>query len=191
MQVSRVRYVTRRYPQLQGLRLLPLGVVFLVSGSWRAGWLPVPAASHASASAWFLGGLAVAVGLSFVIRSWYTKRYGLVSHGMLHSGVVPLTALLIGVLLATWLQDQWRWIYPVPTVFVGLALLAIGVNHRATRKHYIVIAALWWWMASLGMFGVSAATQDVAFDMTIGVALIIGGLGDHWLLRDTLQPVSA
>jgi len=191
MDVSRVRYVTRRYPQLQGLRLLPVGIVFLLSGSWRAGWLPIAAASHASAPVWFFSGLAIAVGLSFLIRAWYTKRYGLVSQGMLQSGVAPLTALLIGVLLTTWLQEQWRWIYPVPAVFIGLALLAIGLSHGAARKHYIVIAALWLSMASLGLFGVSSATQDVALDMTIGAALIVAGLGDHWLLRDTLQPVSA
>jgi hypothetical protein len=190
MEVTRVRYVTRRYPQLQGLRLLPLAAVFLLSGLWRAGWLPLPPADHASATAWFLGGLAAAVSLSFVIRAWYTKRYGAVSQGMLHSGVVPLTALLIGLLLATWLQDQWHWVYPVPALFVGTALLANGLSHGAMRKHYVVIAVLWFAVASLALFGVSASTREAALDVTIGVALVIAGLGDHWLLRDTLQPVS-
>ena len=190
MDVTRLAYVTRRYPQLQGLRLMPLGVVFLVSGSWRAGWFALPSAIPASASAWFLGGLIVAVALSFVIREWYTKRFGLVSQGILHSGVVPLTGLLAGLLVATWLQGQWRWVYPVPALIVGLALLAIGISHGAVRKHYLVVGVLWLAMASLGLWGLSAATRDVMFDVTIGMTLIIAGLGDHGLLRDTLQPVS-
>src|SRR5882672_7173562 len=191
MELSRVGYVTRRYPQLQGLRLVPLAVVFLVSGTWRGGWWPFSVASHAGARGWFLGGLTAAVVLSFVIRGWYTRRYGTVSQGVLHTGIVPLTALLIGMLLATWLQDLWHWVYPVPALFVGTALLVIGVSQRARRTHYLVVAALWLVMASLGLFGVSSATRDVVFDVTIGVALLIAGLGDHWVLRNTLQHASA
>jgi hypothetical protein len=78
----------------------------------------------------------------------------------------------------------------VPALFVGTALLAIGVSHGALRKHYLVIAGLWFAVATLASFGMSAATKDAALDMTIGVALIIAGMGDHWLLRDTLQPAS-
>jgi hypothetical protein len=39
----RLRYVTERYEQLQGLRLVPLGIPFLLSSAWREGlftWVP-------------------------------------------------------------------------------------------------------------------------------------------------------
>jgi hypothetical protein len=78
----------------------------------------------------------------------------------------------------------------VPALFFGTALLAIGLGHGVMRKHYVVIAVLWFAMASLAWFDVAASTRDAALDVTVGVALIIAGIGDHRLLRETLQPAS-
>ena len=48
MDADRLRYVTQRYPQLQGLRLLLLAALFLLSAAWRAGWVHLHLPGHAA-----------------------------------------------------------------------------------------------------------------------------------------------
>lgn len=194
MDPDRVRYVTQRYAQLQGLRLLPLAAVFLISALWRSGWFgpsltdgSLGSVGPQSAAIWFVAALAGAVILSFVIRAWYTKRFGFVSQSMLHSGVLQLTALSIGFVLAVWTQEQWHWPLSVPAVFIGAVLLYVGVAYRATRRHYVAAAFVWFAVVTLGTFGLSDAARDAVLDLAIALGLLIAGLGDHRLLQQTLQ----
>jgi hypothetical protein len=62
--IQTVRYVTTHYPRLQGLRLAPLGVPFLLSAAWRAGWLAWWPASHRIRRRQRLGGL-----LNYYVRA--------------------------------------------------------------------------------------------------------------------------
>src|SRR2546426_8784852 len=94
MEPGELRYVTQHYLQLQGLRLLPVGAVFLMSAMWRAVG-PHSTDGAISARLWFYGGLVAAVMGSFVIRAWYRKRFGFVSQPI-YGGAPPLIALLIG-----------------------------------------------------------------------------------------------
>lgn len=192
---SRVRYVTQRYAQLQGLRLLPLAAVFLISAMWRSGWFgPSLADRHLgpsgfkSASIWFGAGLTAAVIFSFMIRAWYTKTFGSVCQSARHSGLLPLIGLSIGFVMAMWAQERWQWPVPAAAMFVAAVLLSIGVAYGATRKHYIAVAILWFTIVTLAPFGLSDAARDASLDVAIALSLVIAGVGDHRLLRQTLQP---
>src|SRR5262245_15779388 len=75
--LRRVWYVTSRYPQLQGLRLVPLAVVFLLSACWRAGLLRLPGDhTHYGPEVWFSSGVAIAVMLAYLARAWYARHVG-------------------------------------------------------------------------------------------------------------------
>jgi hypothetical protein len=52
--VRRLPYVTEHHPSLEGLRVVPLGVPFLTSAAWRAGWLAWwPWTAGRDAELWF------------------------------------------------------------------------------------------------------------------------------------------
>ena len=80
MEFERDVYVTARYPQLQGLRLLPIAAVFLISAAWNGGLFHVPGEDQPIAPVrWFLIALFVAVAASYPMRglykgSWATPR---------------------------------------------------------------------------------------------------------------------
>src|SRR3954470_10838304 len=103
-----VRYITTHYARLHGLRLVPLGVPFLVSAAWRAGWLRWwPATEGRGATMWFLALLTTAVAISFPIRSWYERQFGSVAARRRDSGLPPLVAFVALVGLATWYQLEF------------------------------------------------------------------------------------
>jgi hypothetical protein len=186
MEPRELRYVTQHYAQLQGLRLLPVGVLFLMSATWRA-FGPHSTDGVTMARLWFFGGLVTAVVVSFMIRAWYQKRFGFVSQPI-YRGAPPLIALFIGCVIAAWLADRWDWVVSWPWILVGTALLAIGVTHRARRKHYLAVTAVWFAALSAGAFGASVPVRGALVDLAIGLGLIIAGFGDHQLLQRTLQP---
>src|SRR5258707_1067429 len=69
--LRRIRYVTEHYEQLQGLRLLPLSVPFLLSSLWRLA-RPAPLLST---TGWTLL-LASAFALSALIGRYYARHFG-------------------------------------------------------------------------------------------------------------------
>lgn len=187
MDSQRVRYVTQRYPQLQGLHLLPLAAVFLISAI--SGWFgPYRADGLEPGTMWFVAALAAAVILSFVIRAWYTKTFGFVSQSTLHNGALPLIGLFIGFVMAVWSQEHWQWPVPVPTMFIAAVCLCIGVAYGATRKHYIAVAFVWFaYDVALVRFDLSHVARYAFLDLAIALSLVIAGVGDHRLLQRTLQ----
>ena len=82
LSADQLRYVTSRYPQLQGARLIPLSLVFLASAWWRAGGLHLPG-DHLpyGPQAWFFAGLSVdeiastlKISRATVKRDWATAK---------------------------------------------------------------------------------------------------------------------
>src|SRR5258708_36853149 len=71
--LRRMHYVTEHYEQLQGLRLLPLGVPFLLSSLWRL-TRPGPA-PFLSASGWAVL-LASAIVVPALIGRYYSRHFG-------------------------------------------------------------------------------------------------------------------
>ena len=189
--LHRFRYVTERYPHLQGLRVAPLGVPFLLSAAWRAGQLSwVPGTSGYGAGYWFLGLMALALIVSVALARYYRQRFGSVQPGRRLKGPLLFCGFLALFSASIWAQEQFSSAVSLPAVVIGTALGYLGVSGGQLRIHYLTLAAVALGFATLGTFGVSVHARDVLLDELIGIGLIVIGVGDHLLLRRTLEPVS-
>ncbi len=189
--LHRLRYVTERYPHLQGLRLAPLGVPFLLSAAWRNGQLSwVPGTSGHGPGYWFLGLMALALIVSIALARHYRQRFGSVQPARRLKGPLLLCGFLALFFASIWAQDEFYSAISLPAVVIGVALAYLGVAGGQLRAHYIALAAACLGFATLGTFGVSVHARSVLLDEFTGIGLIVIGVGDHLLLRRTLEPVS-
>ena len=189
LSVDRLRYVTSRYPQLQGARLIPLSLVFLASAWWRAGGIHLPG-DHLryGPQAWFFGGLTAAILSSYAIRGWYQRSLGSVGQHATRSAAIPILGSCLLVALAVWLQGALEWRLSLPAVSVAAVLLATGLGSGGLRSHYVAAAGVLFIFSALPLFGVGFSVLDATFDAVIGLVLLITGVGDHLLLTRTLHP---
>lgn len=191
--IRTIQFVTQQYSHLQGLRLVPLGVPFLVSAGWRAGWLrwvpwieAIEAERGRGATFWFFAMLAVAVAVSFVIRRWYARRYGEVRLGLSENGAVSLLTFAACWAVVIWCQ--MRVVPPVslPVLYVAAVIGSIGATRVRGGAHYLAVSAACVAYAALQPLGVGVPVREVLLDVLIGAGLIVAGLGDHRVLRDAL-----
>lgn len=186
---ERVRYVTSRYPQLQGARLIPLSLVFLASAWWRAGGIHLPGDDLPyGAEAWFFAALGSAIVASYLIRRRYARSLGSVGQHATRSAAIPILGTCALVAFAVWLQGELQWRLSLPAISVAAVLLATGLAHRRFRVHYVAAGAVLLAYSALGLFGVGPLVLDASFDAVIGIVLLIAGVGDHLLLTRTLHP---
>jgi len=189
LSANRVGYVTSRYPQLQGARLIPLSLVFLASAWWRAGGLHLPGdRSTYGPQAWFCAGLAGAVIVSYAIRRWYGRSLGAVGQHATRSAVIPIVGTCVLVACAVWLQEILQWRLSLPVIAVAAVLLLTALGSHGLRAHYAAAAGILFVFSALPWFGVGVSTLDATFDAVIGLVLLIAGVGDHLLLTRTLHP---
>jgi hypothetical protein len=187
--IARLRYVTSRYPQLQGLRLIPLSIVFLASAAWRAGLLPLPGDSRPLVpQLWFMAALVAAVVVSFALRLWYTRRIGSVGQYGSRSAALPLLATAVAAGAALWLQIALHWQVSLPALTVALALLAVGAAHYGFRRHYIAAAMVLFAFVLFPLGAWDSGALSAALDGAIGLSMLIAALGDHLLVVRTLRP---
>ena len=190
--LERVRDVTKHYERLHGLRLVALGVPFLISAAWRAGWLGGwPSRDPRVAGYWFVASLGLAVAVSYLIRAWYRHRFGRARSTLWSSGALTLFAVSTAFLAAIGLQTELSWRLSVPALFLSAVFTSIGLKRRGWRRHYVAVAGVWVVFAMLGVAGVSIATRNVALDVVIGLSLMIAGLGDDRVLKSSLRPPMA
>lgn len=186
---ARVRYLIQHYPQLQGLRLVPLGLVFVAIALWHDGQLAwLPGTDEGGIRFWLLGALAIAVVVSYAIGAYYRRLFGTLTFAPFQSGgprIAAIGAVLFGSFV---LQDTFRWSLSLPLVVVGIVLAYIGVTQRLMRGHYIGIAVACLVMANIDAFGVPARTQRIMLDLLIAGGLLVGGIGDHLVLMRSLYP---
>ena len=189
--LRRLRFVTERYPHLQGLRLVPLGFPFLISGAWRSGSLAgIPEITGIAPRYLFLLLLIAAMAVSALAGRYYRRQFGTVQPHPRLGGALALVGFAAALALSVWLQDAFQPAIPLPMVVIGLSVGLLGLAGGHVRWHYLALAALCLMFASSGVLGVPIDTRDALLDNLIGLGLIVIGLGDHLLLRRTLEPVS-
>jgi hypothetical protein len=174
--------VAARYPHVQGLRLLPLGLLFVVSAAWRAGAFRGWSSIDQAPRAWFYSGLLIAVVVSFPIRQWYRRRLGNGSPRRGGRGTVTLAIVAGAVLVTAAALPRAPGSVSLPPLILGLALAHPGLDAGRGRRHYLVLAAAWCLFACLPLLAVPMRVRDVGLDLLIGLSLIGAGLGDHWML---------
>jgi hypothetical protein len=186
--LQRLRYVIHRYPHLQGLRIAPLGIPFLLSAAWHNGqfhW--VPGTDGHGAWYWFLALMAIAVAGGLGIGRYYQERFGALQPA--RGWRSPLLACLFvaGMFAAVWIQDGLDTSIPLPVIVIGLGLTYVGCAGGTTRTHYLVIAAVTFAFATLNAFGVPASLRQILSEELIGLGLIVVGVGDHLLLQRAME----
>jgi hypothetical protein len=175
-----VRYVTTHYTRLQGLRLVPLGIPFLLSAAWRARWIGWwPGTEGRGAVTWFVALVAAAVLVSFPIRRWYERRFGTVRTRFRDNGLLPMLAFVALVAAAVWFQLQFAPRVLLPMLVLGLILAMIGWHDLPVRPHYIALGLAWAVFAWVQPLGVPPTARPVLFDLLVGGGLIVAGVGDH------------
>jgi len=187
--LQRLRFVTERYPHLQGLRIIPLGIPFLLSAIWRDGHLDwIPGAAGHGASRWFVVLMALAVLIALGVGRYYREQFGSVESA--RTARAPVLACAFGAALvgSLWLQDLTFTSISYPALVIGAGIAYVGLSGGQVRPHYLIVAMLTFVFGALGSFHVSLSTRNILLDELFGLGLIIIGVGDHLLLCRAMEP---
>lgn len=195
--------VTKRYRDLQGLRLVAGGAGLLVMFGVLM-FVPLSLAETRAQGIALMqwgAGLLVAdfVAMLIAIRVasvWYDRQYGQVE---LTRHQRHLTALVGGVGAASFLAPfeieiiamNAHWTLPVNTMLVGLSIAITGYWLYLGREfvHYLVIACCGFALVILSLGGVPSngfGTHVREGILFMAVASIAGGLIDHRILMQVL-----
>lgn len=179
-----IRYVAEHYVHLQGLRLVPVGVPFVLSAAWRAGWLRWwPATQGRGAAWWFWSLLAASIGFSFLVRRWYQREFGMAAPGPIQNGAVSLGLFAGGLVITIWCQMASDAPVSLPLLFVAGVLATLARQGLYVRPHYALIALGSAIVGLLRPLGAPVGVRSVALDALIGGGLIVAGIADHRVLR--------
>ena len=183
MAFEQALYVTGRTPQLQGLRLIPIGLVCLAACPYSLGLYHLPGDDQPLARGyWFLIGLLVAMAASYPLRGLYKESW--TTPRLRRSPVLAMVATVAAMSLAGWFQPS-GWPISLPIVVLALALAIVGLRKYPLRRHYLWASAVCVAWALLKPLGVARDVRGALFYAAIGVAIIIIGVGDHFLLVTT------
>lgn len=176
--------ISARYASLQGLRLVPLAILFLISAANRvAAGARLP---HLNAlRVWWFAGFAIALVLSVPIRRAYGRRFG---HGLMWSSRTAwLTFLVIPVATGLAAAGRIRSPQQLPIVPSVISVLLLGHAYRleGRRPYFLPLAALWILFTGLPRVTVDPQIHALARDLLIGLSLTVAGVGDHRLLCRT------
>lgn len=195
--LARVRYVTGHYQQIQGLRLLPLGLWLLGMTLYEAYFKPLgftPGAERTwQVTLLYYGGPIVVLLLYGFIGAFYQGTFGNVQpvaqqRSLAFSGVL----LGVGALLLLYLSSSLELLQHAQSIGVALAIvLGLGWAADRYRKDYAVLFVI---VVGVLMYGRLRSTEPslsytVAALLTWSSVIIFGGLFDHLLLVRTLKPV--
>lgn len=186
--MERIRRVTRYYDQLQGLRQVPFGIMFLLMAVWKGGWWP-----------WFdkwqpLSGLLI-IGLAMIafwwIGSYYERTFGKVrqSDDSQRKGKILSFIFLVGLYLVGLAEYEWHWPLSGTGLFTAVVLVACYFQTGSFRQQYLILAGLMTIVSLLPLFDLLPAEQVYLWGErgVVGVAIfgalwLVSGLVDHWLL---------
>jgi len=171
-------YVAEHYRHLQGLRLLPMSVPFLVSAIWRHG----PPGSSLS-SVWWGMSLGLAIAASIPIRRYYSRRFGDAAALRWRTGALTLLVVTACLVCLGWMQELRPAPVSLPVAFVAIALAKLGLAANRLRAHYLWIAAACVLFEALPPLGANAEVRAATFDGLVGGGLAVAAIGDHRVLR--------
>ncbi len=180
-----LRHITANYFCMQGLRMVPFGIVLIItavsSPEWwpeLANWAPLP----------HLVGIAIAFVLFKVIGGYYERTFGHVQ-SMSRSNYFwwgygsALAAILLSFVIDAKLHPP---VNVLGLTFAILILVYWGVM-GSFQTHYIIMATLLAGISLLPLQGV--AVNSAIILVVVGSIYIIGGLLDHLVLVRTLKPL--
>jgi len=191
--LERVRYVTTNFNYLQGLAMMPVGVIFLAFAAIEVGWLPVPGWGS-------IVGLGLALVLAWTAHQYYNRTFGrVVSESCIPrnpnwGAIIGVWTLGLGLMIGALLLDTW--LNP-PVILFGLTTAALTFAYywprRSFAAHYLAIAGV---IALISLFPLVGGSIDnpvfrpsILSFVIMGLLFVVGGLFDHILLARTLKPI--
>ncbi|WNG54614.1 hypothetical protein F0U59_07340 [Archangium gephyra] len=213
-QLQRIQFVTTYYDWVQGLRFVPLGVVYLGFAAWLA--LPTPegvdAKMHlAMGILVMLGASVLAMGCYALLGPYYRRRFGEVRRSVTTNrrmnralGVSVVAGLVVGALTVVLHKSMQANPAEPPVVWI-LSVSAVGLAwywqwSDRVAGHYLGVAGGFVAMAVLHAmeanpvyallralpFTSEARAAGVTLSGMWGLAVVVMGVMDHRLLVRTL-----
>ena len=185
-------FAVRAYPSLQGLRLVPLGVLLLAKAPWAVVW---PGHSYLKQTVGALMLLAAMLGF-FLAGAYYHRRFGRVEPRWR-----PLWGYLgalvgFGLYIACAALDEHQYRLSLSSLFVACLCLVCYIGSKGRRWYYLPLALMFTALTVLPLTGMVSpkemgANMGSLFNQGLGVFLVVGGLLDHRLLCRLLAAPAA
>lgn len=189
MERQKIRFVTANYAQLQGLRLIPIGLFLVLTAFDVLGVFDrqgLSAADRAQALT-RMGLLAwLAIGAALAAPLYYRYRYGAVEGFDRRRRDRWITAAVLGFFVLSRVDRNLDWPVSLSLMLVSVSLFVTALNEHWVRPYYPVLAAMWLLAACWPMLGGSPPGARLALCGLGGLTLVVIGIGDHLLLSRTL-----
>ncbi len=195
-QLERLRYVAGHYRDLQGLILVPFGLMHFVSSLQNGGRLWMYAGDCGWRSVW----IGLAVLLAWLAKTYYERTVGrawpAIRAGGSYRGLMMVIgiAFVLGFFAAPWFDYVVR--PPISATALVIAALALTLHVAIRGKfhvHYLYLALLYVAVSLLPLTGQVTTLQlvkdPVLFGVLYGLPWVVGGLGDHIFLMRSLKPI--
>ena len=192
--LERVRYVTKNYRILQGLRQVPIGIFLLMVAVFKSGFWPWyeggQAVSFSLAMSLFLP-LVLTVGAYALISIYYKRNFGQVRHYPRSERDMILKSLLSLAVIVAFFADV-RYVAPVSLVGLTFAILMFAewLEESRFRPYYLLVSIMLALVSLLPVTGIFTLEQfvDVGLLLSLGIAIFIVGTGDHLILKRFMLP---
>jgi hypothetical protein len=188
--------VASRYPSLQGLLMLPVGVWVAVVGLTSSRWWPWSEGGHGLFVSVPAG--VVAVLAYYGIARYYERHFGRVELPQQRRTRQWLLATAGGavIVVASVLGEVFRLPVNLYGVAAAIVLLATWGYGGVLRVHHLLLAAGLVILSVLplggsGFMGFSTTTSMTVVMLGIGVVCVCAGLMDHAYLVRWLGPARA
>jgi hypothetical protein len=188
LDVARIRFVTRYFPQLQGLHAMPWAALSAASLVWDLGWFTwLAGQSGLAGGAYGLVGAALAWLTQWRISGYYRRTYGSVTPDPLVRRTGLTLIAVLGYLAFARLSRGLAGLPDLGAVFVGGCLFWTAYVDRPYRPHFALLATGACLLSVVPIFEWSPRIVQIAYGVALSSGLAIAGIGDHWLLAKTLK----
>jgi hypothetical protein len=209
-ELRRIQFVTRFFPYLQGLRLLPIGLGMLVLAAWAA-WRGSPGAVtllRLEKLPVLLLAVLPVLGLYALLGVYYSRTYGIVRQPWTTRRRVLRAMLTVSVMgMVMGILERSGPSSPAPTgMFLGLLGLSFTwcwIRSSFVAHHYFVTGVAMMIFATAHALGYvpvgtllqslpytsDAHSPEVTLFSTWGLALVVLGLLDHRMLAQSMRPI--
>jgi hypothetical protein len=187
MLASRIRFVTRNFYQVQGLRMVPWALLILLFGLGRFGWLDwlpgyPPQRPLDLGVLWGILAVLVATGAFVSVSQYYRTHFGTVR--LQHGDNLFILPVLVTVTVDAVHRPTNGAVIPA-ALLLAAALLGLVMRDGRLRAHYAPAALAWFGLGMVPLAGVQDATVGAAAYLTGASTLLICGVGDHLVMVGT------
>jgi hypothetical protein len=205
--LERIRYVTRNYERLQGLKLLPIWMALLASTLFQEALRlifpqgmdnPYRTFAATFAYAFFLLLFIAAILLYIWFEDYYARKFGRVGRGPSarrdRFKVLAFVVLVIVVVVVSFFAARADAFGRSPLLVGWLALgagwIIAGWPHRRFQMHYIVVGLLLLGLSFsllLGFLRIDTTQESNLFTAVLSASCIVNSICDHLLLVRTMK----